>query len=82
MSKENDSKSSLIALTKLEEYWSKRPYLRLAQIVSNAWQIHPDYRRNPEPEISDIFYLTNEKFVEGLKLLEENESKDKGTTQE
>lgn len=82
MSKGNDSKSALIALTKLEEYWSKRPYLRLAQIVSNAWQIHPDYRRNPEPDISDIFYLTNEKFVEGLKLLEENESKDQGPTQE
>ena len=62
-------------LDTLSEYWFEHPELRLAQIVSNAWQIHPDYRRNPEPEIRDVFYFTDEKFMEGLELLEDNESK-------
>jgi hypothetical protein len=63
-------------LHQLQDYWMRRPHLRLAQIVSNAWRIHPDYKRNPEPDINDVFYFTNEKFLEGLKLLIENESKD------
>ena len=67
-------------LEKLREYWIKYPYLRLAQIVSNAWHKHPDYRRNPEPDIQDVFYFTDEKFLESLKLLE-NESKDQGSSQ-
>lgn len=65
----------------LEEYWYNRPELRLAQIVSNAWHKHPDYKRNPEPDIQDVFYFTDEKFLEGLKLLQENESKDSRTSQ-
>ena len=69
-------------LHKLAVYWEKRPELRLCQIVSNAWQIHPDYKRNPEPEINDIFYFTDSKFLSGLELLSDNESKDKGPTQE
>ena len=68
-------------LAKLREYWVERPYLRLAQIVSNAWQIHPDYKRNPEPEINDVFYFTNNKFIEGLELLKENESKDQRSSE-
>lgn len=63
-------------LEKLASYWARHPYLRLAQIVSNAWRAHPDYKRNPEPDIQDIFYLTDEKFLEGLAILEKNESKD------
>jgi hypothetical protein len=66
----------------LYTYWSVRPHLRLAQIVSNAWRIHPDYKKNPEPEIQDVYYFTDKKFLEGLKLLQENESKDSRTSQE
>jgi hypothetical protein len=68
-------------LAKLRDYWIERPYLRLAQIVSNAWQIHPDYKRNPEPEINDVFYFTNNKLIEGLELLKENESKDQRSSE-
>ena len=68
-------------LANLRDYWVERPYLRLAQIVSNAWQIHPDYKRNPEPEINDVFYFTNNKFIEGLELLKENESKDQRSSE-
>lgn len=57
-------------LEKLKSYWTSHPYLRLGQIVSNAWRIHPDYRKNPEPDIQDVFYLSDAKFIEGLKLLE------------
>jgi len=59
----------------LREYWVERPYLRLGQILSNAWRVHPDYKRNPEPEINDIYYLTDGKFREGLLELIEDESK-------
>jgi hypothetical protein len=68
-------------LQTLKEYWMAHPYLRLAQIVSNAWRVHPDYKRNPEPDINDVFYLEDSKFLEGLKLLQENESEDKRTTE-
>ena len=56
-------------INELKDYWTARPYLRLGQIVSNAWQVHPSYRANPEPEISDIFYLNDARFVEGLNIL-------------
>jgi hypothetical protein len=63
----------------LSTYWVNNPHLRLGQILSNAWRIHPNYKNNPEPEINDIFYLADAKFLEGLKILEElkntNESK-------
>jgi hypothetical protein len=62
-------------LDTLSEYWYARPHLRLSQIVSNAWHIHPDYRKNPEPDIQDVYYFTDEKFLEGLDALEKNESK-------
>jgi hypothetical protein len=66
----------------LKEYWEKHPYLRLCQIVSNAWQSHPDYKRDPEPDIQDIFYFTDKKFIEGLNILSKSdESKDQGPTQ-
>jgi len=68
-------------LSKLEEYWQARPYLRLAQIISNAWRTHPDYRKNPEPDIQDVFYFTDAKFLEGLELLTKDEPKDQGSTQ-
>ena len=51
------------------EYWEKRPELRLGQIVSNAFRVHPNYKRNPEPEIQDVFYMSNKHFLEGLKIL-------------
>lgn len=56
-------------LQELQDYWKTRPELRLGQIVSNAFRVHPNYRRNPEPEIQDIFYMSNAHFLEGLKLL-------------
>lgn len=68
-------------LADLREYWLKRPHLRLGQIVSNSWRIHPDYKRNPEPEINDIYYLTDGKFREGLLELIENESKDQRSSE-
>ena len=66
----------------LHRYWLDRPHLRLGQIVSNAWRVHPDYKRNPEPEINDIYYLTDGKFREGLLELIENESKGSGPAQD
>ena len=66
-------------IDKLQTYWTRHPYLRLGQIVSNAWRVHPDYRKNPEPDIQDVFYLTDEKFLEGLKILED-ESQDQGSS--
>ena len=78
---ENELCSHHVVLYLLEKYWTKHPYLRLAQIVSNAWHVHPDYKKNPEPDIQDVFYLTDIKFLEGLKLLIENESKDQGSSE-
>jgi hypothetical protein len=69
-------------LDTLSEYWYANPDLRLAQIVSNAWHIHPDYKKNPEPEIQDVFYFTDSKFLEGLAALEKNESKGSRPTEE
>jgi hypothetical protein len=66
----------------LREYWIARPYLRLGQIVSNAWRISPEYKRNPEPEINDVFYFTDRKFQESLLALIENESKGSRPTQD
>jgi len=70
-----------VVLVLLGRYWHKHPELRLAQIVSNAWRIHPEYRQNPEPDIQDIFYLSDSKFLEGLELLTKDEPEDQGSTQ-
>lgn len=66
----------------LEKYWKDRPYLRLGQIVVNAFRTLSEYKKNPEPEISDIFYIPDSKLIEGLRNLEnlESESKNKRTT--
>lgn len=69
-------------LDKLNVYWYSRPHLRLAQIVSNAWRTHPDYRKNPDPDINDVYYFTDAKFLESLELLEQNESKGSRSTEE
>lgn len=53
----------------MRTYWEIYPELRLGQIVSNAFRVHPSYKRNPEPEIQDIFYMSNTHFLEGLELL-------------
>lgn len=65
----------------LSTYWVNNPHLRLGQILSNAWRVHPDYKSNPEPEINDIFYLTDSKLLEGIKILEElqNKNESKGS---
>jgi len=69
-------------LQALQTYWETRPELRFGQIVSNAFRVHPSYRRNPEPEIQDVFYMSNTHFLEGLELLSKmcNESKDSKAT--
>ena len=69
-------------LNKLQTYWTERPYLRLAQIVSNSWYKHPDYKKNPEPDIQDVHYFTDKKFLEGLELLIADESKSTGAIEE
>jgi hypothetical protein len=81
---ENDKRQLYIAqlLDTLGEYWYARPHLRLAQIVSNAWQMHTDYKKNPEPDIQDVFYFTDSKLFEGIELLRQNESKGSRPTQE
>lgn len=60
-------------LDALSRYWRARPHLRLCQIVSNAWHTLPEYKRNPEPEINDIYYLPDNRFVEGLDNLQKQE---------
>lgn len=65
----------------LLEYWNSRPYLRLGQIVSNAFRIHPNYKKNPEPEIQDVFYMSDVSFLEGIDRLKNNESKNPGSTE-
>ena len=80
----NDERQIYIAklLDALGEYWYARPYLRLSQIVSNAWQSHPDYKKNPEPDIQDVFYFTDSKFLESLEALAKNESKGSRPTED
>lgn len=57
----------------LKAYWLERPYLRLGQLVSNAFYVLPEYTKNPEPEIADIFFLPDSRLIEGLEKLIENE---------
>ena len=61
-------------LDALSRYWRARPHLRLCQIVSNAWHTLPEYKKNPEPEINDIYYLSDARFLEGLNCLEKEEN--------
>jgi hypothetical protein len=56
---------------KLNDYWEKNPHLRLGQIVVNAWRMTLAYKNNPEPEISDLFYLPDEQILEGFENLAE-----------
>jgi hypothetical protein len=53
-------------LKTLEEYWRERPYLRLGQIVYNAWKVQSRAE-------SDVFYMSDDTFLKGLQLLGENE---------
>jgi hypothetical protein len=69
-------------LEKLQTYWRKYPDLRLSQIVSNAWRVHPDYKNSPSPDIiQDIYYLADSKFLEGLEILSKDESKDQRSSE-
>ena len=76
-----DHKRIYDVLFALDRYWYRHPYLRLGQIVSNAWQVLPEYKRDPEPEIQDIFYMPDDRFLAGLQKLEENERNSKNPTQ-
>lgn len=53
-------------LKALAEYWKERPYLRLGQIVYNAWKVQSRSE-------SDVFYMSDDTFLKGLQLLGENE---------
>lgn len=79
--REKDTERVIHTLGVLTAYWLQRPYLRLGQIVSNAWHTLPEYTKNPEPEIADIFYLPDNRLTEGLSKLEdlERESTSKRT---
>ena len=68
----------------LIDYWEKNPHLRLGQIVVNAWRVTPAYKNNPEPEISDMFYISDTALLEGIEKLEEmsNESLRKRDSQD
>lgn len=72
-----------LLLQKLIHYWDEHPHLRLGQIVVNAWRTLPQYKQNPEPEISDLFYIDDDKLLTGIENLEELscESKNKRDTQ-
>jgi hypothetical protein len=67
-------------LSVLKDYWLERPYLRLGQLVSNAFYVLPEYT-NPELDVADIFYIPDNRLLEGLSKLTESEreSKSKGT---
>jgi hypothetical protein len=77
MQQEKDLARVKAMLESLSSYWMQRPYLRLGQIVSNAWRILPEYKSNPEPELSDIYYLNDDRLQEGLVKLESMESEPK-----
>jgi hypothetical protein len=82
LQREKDIERVKEALIVLQAYWLERPYLRLGQLVMNAFHVLPEYTKNPEPETADVFYLPDNRLLEGLsKLVEqERESKSKRTT--
>ena len=72
--KNNNSVDETIKV--LADFWTKFPYLRLGQIVANAWTVHSKNK----PTI-DLYYLKDSDFVEALNRLEcmHNESKGQRT---
>jgi len=62
----NDETNIKATLAILEAYWKERPYLRLGQIVYNAWRMQSRAE-------SDVFYMSDNTFVKGLQMLSENE---------
>jgi len=59
------------ALKALEEYWKERPYLRLGQIVYNAWH------KQKKSESSDVFYMADADFIKAIEDLKLSEKYDK-----
>lgn len=53
----------------LYEYWSNHKYLRLCQIISNAYRTLPESKPKSEDTINDIFYLPDERLLVGLENL-------------
>ena len=72
--------TKLELLYTLMRYWEKNPYLRFCQIASNAFRIHPNYKRNLEPDINDIYYMSDKDFVYALGLLEESSKSKRSDT--
>lgn len=54
----------------LGKYWREHPFLRLGQIISNAWTLCDAFKRSPEPEIFDLFYVENAQLLEAIAQLE------------
>lgn len=82
LQREKDIERVTEMLIVLRAYWLERPYLRLGQLVMNAFYVLPEYTKNPEPETADVFFLPDNRLMEGLsKLVEgERESTSKRTT--
>lgn len=65
-----EEKLSHRVMLSLYDYWNNHKYLRLGQIVANAWRTLPEYRKTIDSEeICDIFYLPDERLLVGLENL-------------
>jgi len=73
--KEEQAEEVEVMLYKLGKYWKARPWLRLGQIMSNAWGLCDAYKQSPEPEVSDLYYIENDKLVAAIDQLEKQEGK-------
>jgi hypothetical protein len=67
----------------LEDYWIQHPYLRLGQIIVNAFSRTESYKRNPEPDLDDLFYVSDELLLAVIShaIDLKNESKSSSTTE-
>lgn len=54
-----------IILKEIEKYWEKYPDLRLGQIIINLNTLLSENTHE-----TDLFYLEDERLVEGLKLMD------------
>ena len=61
-------------LAELRDYWLQRPYLRLGQIVSNAYRALPEHASAPASDvIRDVYYLADDRILAGLNNLKASE---------
>ena len=69
-----DPKRIPIILKEIEKFWSKYPDLRLGQIITNCNTLLSENDNK-----TDLFYLEDEKLIEGLQLLDKFSMKEKKT---